>query len=118
MPDFPSTSEPRPTEIMRLPETRQLRVTWKDGHVTLYPYDMLREMCPCAGCGEARRTGGKFEPGPMPAVVPFQPNYLNVVGHYAVQFQWSDGHDTGIYSFRLLRENCPCDVCVAQRARP
>lgn len=116
MPEFPSAPEPRPTEVMRLPETRQLRITWRDGHVTLYPYDLLRELCPCAGCGEARKQGKKFEPGPLPAVVPFQPNYVQLVGNYAVQFQWSDGHDTGIYSFRLLREHCPCEACAAAHA--
>lgn len=114
MPEFPSMAEPRPTEVMRLPETRQLRVTWRDGHVTLYPYDLLREICPCAGCGEARKKGQKFEPGPLPAILPpMQPNSVQIVGNYAVQFGWSDGHDTGIYSFRLLRDHCPCQTCLA-----
>jgi DUF971 family protein len=31
---------------------------------------------------------------------------LNVVGRYALNFRWSDGHETGIYSFRYLRELC------------
>jgi DUF971 family protein len=33
------------------------------------------------------------------------------VGGYAVQFRFSDGHETGIYSFDRLREDCPCEAC-------
>jgi DUF971 family protein len=31
---------------------------------------------------------------------------ISVVGRYALNFRWSDGHETGIYSFRYLRELC------------
>lgn len=31
---------------------------------------------------------------------------IAVVGRYALNFRWSDGHETGIYSFRYLRELC------------
>jgi len=30
------------------------------------------------------------------------------VGRYAVQIAWTDGHDSGIYTFEYLRELCPC----------
>jgi DUF971 family protein len=33
-------------------------------------------------------------------------NDLQLVGRYAINFRWSDGHETGIYSFRYLRELC------------
>jgi DUF971 family protein len=33
------------------------------------------------------------------------------VGAYAVQIVWSDGHDTGIYSFETLRRACSCPEC-------
>ena len=36
---------------------------------------------------------------------------LNPVGAYAVQIVWSDGHDTGIYSFESLRSACACKEC-------
>ena len=35
------------------------------------------------------------------------------VGKYAIKFSWNDGHDLGIYSWRLLREMCPCEQCKA-----
>ena len=31
---------------------------------------------------------------------------VSIVGRYALNFRWSDGHETGIYSFRYLRELC------------
>ncbi len=37
------------------------------------------------------------------------------VGHYAVQFAFSDGHTTGIYSFEYFREICPCTDCRTGR---
>jgi DUF971 family protein len=33
------------------------------------------------------------------------------VGHYAVQFDFNDGHSTGIFSFEYLRQICPCEAC-------
>jgi DUF971 family protein len=37
-----------------------------------------------------------------------RPLEVRPVGHYAVTIRWSDGHDTGIYSFERLRRICPC----------
>jgi DUF971 family protein len=39
------------------------------------------------------------------------PLQLGVVGRYAVNIQWSDGHDSGIYSYDTLRALCPCEQC-------
>lgn len=40
---------------------------------------------------------------------------LQAVGNYALQFQWSDGHTAGIYSWQYLRRICPCPSCRAER---
>jgi DUF971 family protein len=37
---------------------------------------------------------------------------VELVGQYALQFEWSDGHRTGIYSFERLRQLCPCEDCT------
>jgi len=36
---------------------------------------------------------------------------ISAVGNYAIQFQWKDGHNTGIYTFDYLRALCPCSAC-------
>ncbi len=41
---------------------------------------------------------------------------LQLVGQYAVQPTWADGHHTGYYTFQRLREECPCPQDAAQRA--
>ena len=37
---------------------------------------------------------------------------ITPVGRYAITILWSDGHDTGIYSFETLRRLCPCGNCT------
>ncbi len=49
----------------------------------------------------------------MLGVRPLKPNRAELVGRYALQIFWSDGHSTGIYSFHYLRELCPCGECAA-----
>ena len=36
---------------------------------------------------------------------------MSPVGRYGVKFHWSDGHQTGSYSFEYLRKICPCGEC-------
>lgn len=42
-------------------------------------------------------------------------NDLSLVGRYALNFRWSDGHETGIYSFRYLRELCEQTQAAASK---
>ncbi|MGH9592205.1 MAG: gamma-butyrobetaine hydroxylase-like domain-containing protein, partial [Bryobacteraceae bacterium] len=41
---------------------------------------------------------------------------IEEAGHYALHIFWSDGHNTGIYSYDHLRRICPCGECRAQAA--
>ena len=54
---------------------------------------------------------------PFQMFTPKLPHGLPIeeVGTYAVRINWNDGHNTGIYSFEHLRDNCPCAECVAIR---
>ena len=38
-----------------------------------------------------------------------------LVGAYAIQATWGDGHATGYHTFDLLREMCPCGECTRER---
>ncbi len=104
-------SETQLKELRRLPARRLARLTFEDGHVGEYGYDYLRGYCPCAGCqGHAAGSVRFHRPE-----APVEPLSILPVGNYAVSFQWSDGHATGIYRFDFLRQICPCDACRAAR---
>jgi DUF971 family protein len=81
-------------------------IDWADGHRGVYPNDVLRGYCPCAGC-QGHSGDLRFIEGGDPEIRELAP-----VGDYALQLTWGDGHDTGIYTFRLLRELCQCPKCV------
>lgn len=96
-----------PAEIRRLGR-ESISVRWSDGHQSVYPNHYLRDHCPCAACRESR---------PRVAALPvlggreLYPVQIGVVGRYAINIQWSDQHDSGIYSYETLRALCPCDLC-------
>ena len=104
---------PLPTEIVGLLRSK-ITLKWADGHETVYKARDLRLACRCAMCIE--ETSGKqlLEPATVPAQV--QAKRMELIGQYAVSIEWSDGHTSGIYNFRDLRANCPCEACAAGRA--
>jgi Mrp family chromosome partitioning ATPase/DUF971 family protein len=99
----PETLEP--ADIVHLAEGKLLQVVWTDGHQSEYPLEYLRGWCPCAEC---QGHGGTrhFVRAPTAELAGWEP-----VGRYAVCFRWQDGHATGIYSYRYLRELCACRRC-------
>jgi len=104
-----ASSSPRfsPTTIKRIGK-ESIEIVWNDGHRSLYVNRYLRDNCPCASCREGKPR--KLLPiigaaGEMYAV------QIGIVGRYAISIQWSDRHDTGIYSYETLRQLCPCEQC-------
>ena len=81
-----------------------LRITWADGQVCHYSAAVLRRECPCAQCVNEWTGQRVLKPESISDELAI--NDLSLVGRYAVNFRWSDGHETGIYSFRYLRELC------------
>jgi DUF971 family protein len=97
-----------------LDEARHLLVIrWRDGHESRYPFDDLRQVCPCADCRTAEKPQGglKVLTGPVVRRGEIRIVEISPVGRYALSFTWSDGHRTGIYSFDFLRRLCPCEAC-------
>ncbi len=90
-----------PTQISQAgPE--HLRVRWQDGHESSYLVRTLRLSCACARCVEELTGRPLLREEDIPADV--RPVQIRPVGRYAIQISWSDGHDTGIYTFERLRE--------------
>jgi DUF971 family protein len=91
-------------------------INWNDGHFSSYDSWYLRENCPCAGCVEEFTGRRKIVHGSISSSL--ERVSVEPVGNYALQFSWSDGHNTGIYSFDYLRRLCPCAQCLPEGLQP
>ena len=110
---------PKKVRVMKT-EGSGVAVEWKDGHVSEWSFAWLRHACPCATCVEERagsgRKPGEAKPKPLLALYepPVHPVEVTPVGKYAMKFKWSDGHESGIYSWDYLRRVCQCEACKAK----
>ncbi len=94
-----------------LKRDEKLTIAWQDGLNCDYSLSLLRSMCPCAQCKVVRE--GEKKKKSLLTILPG--NYsgaisvvsAQLVGNYALKIEWSDKHDSGIYSFDYLREICP-----------
>jgi DUF971 family protein len=107
------TRQPTPTTVKRLGR-EAIEIVWNDGHRGVYPNRYLRDNCPCASCreGKPKLSLPVVGDGELYAV------QIGVVGRYALSIQWSDGHDTGIYSYDTVRQLCPCEQCQGASEPP
>ena len=99
---------PVPIEIEKYKDGR-IRIHWDDNHEGVYPAKYLRLRCPCAGCEDEWTGAPLVKADEVPENI--FPDHIEQVGWYAITIRWSDGHDTGIYSFEHLRAVCPCKDC-------
>ena len=112
-------------EHIAISKSRGIEIDWKDGHHSSFGVEYLRDWCPCASCTgahgtEPRRKTSEMAPsGPPSPFKMYQPKTKMVsiepVGNYALRINWSDGHNTGIYSYAHLRAICPCAGCRSAR---
>jgi DUF971 family protein len=92
-------SDNKAVEVRHDRDNARVLITYEDGSRLQYPLDALRNKCPCAGC--RGHSPGEVEP---PNVAGIQLNQIGEVGNYALKFSWSDGHETGIYTWSFLAE--------------
>jgi DUF971 family protein len=94
----------QPTKLALAGEDR-LRITWNDGQVREYTFRELRDKCPCATCREKRRAPPPLLPVLSAAEArPLRITGMKPTGSYAYSIEFSDGHNTGIYTLESLRE--------------
>lgn len=106
----------KPTSLTANRAQQQLTVVWDNGHLSTYPFWLLRAGCPCAEC---RGGHDKMSDTPDPLVFESQlPDSAATrlrtilpVGSYAISPAWEDGHEYGIYQWSYLRALCPCREC-------
>lgn len=79
----------------------ELSIAWSDGTESRFVASELRRACPCAGCVDEWTGKKTLEDRNVPDDITFE--QITIVGRYALNFHFSDGHDTGIFSFNYLR---------------
>ena len=98
----------QPSAIRKI-GNKELKLGWPDGHESVFSFRYLRQNCQCAMCVD--EWSGK----PILERESVDRNLeglkVTVVGQYALQITFSDGHSTGLYTFDLLRKLCLCPSC-------
>jgi DUF971 family protein len=93
----PAQSSSQVVDIV-LERAEALRITYDDGVLAEFPIRALRDACPCADC-RGRRDDGR----PVTSAIDVRAVDAELHGNWGIAIRWSDGHDTGIYSWELLR---------------
>lgn len=100
----PSGPAVTPKDIKVQIKEQRLVVDWSDGARSEFALAALRKQCPCATCRTERESRSTV----LLPILKSDPTGVhvtsaNLVGNYAIQFHWSDGHNTGIFDFKFLR---------------
>jgi DUF971 family protein len=93
-------AEPKPTRFEVFPND-EVGIVWGDGREDVLPIRLLRQRCPCAGCVDEMTGKRTLDVDRVPGSIGIES--WEPVGNYAFKIRFTDGHDTGIYSFSYLR---------------
>lgn len=97
-----------------LEKNRGLTITWEDGTTSFYPIAYLRKNSPSADARELRSQMARNPLTVLPASsssgAPLTATDAQMVGNYAIRIVFSDGHDTGIFSWDYLKRIDPAHV--------
>jgi len=80
----------------------EISIKWSDESETHFTAAQLRRDCPCAGCVDEWTGKKPLQDAHVSDDLTFK--HTSIVGRYALNFHFSDGHETGIYSFKYLRD--------------
>ncbi|MFO0834085.1 MAG: DUF971 domain-containing protein [Phycisphaerales bacterium] len=111
-----------PTKL-DLKKDRGLSIEWDDGTTSYYSIAYLRKMSPSADMKHLREEIAKNPLTVLPASAvsrsgPLVATDAELVGNYAIKIRFSDGHDTGLYSWQYLREIDPAQRPPSKPASP
>ena len=90
----------QPIQIVEESES-DVSIKWSDGTDSRYNAAQLRRACPCAACVNEWTGERMLKPESVPDDLTIRKTAL--VGRYALNFNFSDGHETGLFSFQYLR---------------
>lgn len=94
------TDTPRPTDIRIRRQSRLMRLEYADGTVHELPFELLRVYSPSAEVRGHGNGPGTLQTGKRDVEV----TGADMVGNYALKLSFSDGHDSGLFSWSYLRE--------------
>ena len=80
----------------------EVSIKWSDDSESKYTAAQLRRACPCAGCINEWTGEKMLDPQEIADDLTFKK--ISIVGRYALNFQFSDAHETGIFSFKYLKD--------------
>ena len=90
-----------PIQIVEESET-EVSIKWSDDTESHFTAAQLRRACPCAGCINEWTGEKMLDVTKIPDDLTFRK--IGIVGRYALNFDFSDGHETGIFSFKYLKD--------------
>jgi DUF971 family protein len=95
-----STQEPFASELRLNPQKSELSITFTDGTAGRLSAELLRVVSPSAEVQGHSPSERKLVPGKRDVTI----RAIEPVGNYAVRLVFSDGHNTGLYSWDYLYE--------------
>ena len=93
---------PRPKDIKADTQQLLLIITWPNDRVDRPTFVDLRNDCRCAVCVDEMTGERLLDPATIPPDITIRD--MQLVGNYALKITWSDGHDTGLYTWQRLWE--------------
>ena len=96
-----------PKQIHSLKEEGALEIEWNDGRKYLLPFRFLRGQCPCASC--VNEITGERTLDFSTISNDIHPMNMSFSGNYALKISWSDGHNTGLFTWDYLSKLCRHD---------
>lgn len=91
---------------IKVKDKKFLEIIWEDDSKSQLSLKYLRDECPCATCKGETVLLRTYRPPVKKMISPevYLISNIEVVGEYAIQITWKDGHNTGIYSWEYLQE--------------
>lgn len=90
-----------PRDIRAVRAEGLLAISWADRQAQL-PFHLLRSECQCAQCVNEWTGERMLDPALIPPDISL--DKMDLVGGYAVRIHWSDGHNSGLYTWEQLSD--------------
>ena len=93
-------------KTIKLKDKSFLEIIWENGTTSTIRLKYLRDECPCATCKGETVLLKTYRPPVKKMITPemYMIKNIEVVGEYAIQITWKDGHNTGIYTYEYLKQ--------------